>query len=238
MSNIIEISVNDIEPSRDEILRAQDIDPESKQSKKFDRSIKDAKKLFLEFAHPTGVASEISIPAFENVYQGEGLNDNETPINEIFRKADVLSLFALTIGEDVTVKIQQLFRSNQFLLASFFDTAASVGTDKVADVVENYFYEQLCREGRISNNTKVMQYYPGYCGWHLSGQKKIFKFLNPGKIGITLLKSFIMKPLKSISGLLIAGDKEIHIFKDAFSFCSQCDTHYCQKRIRRFLEEG
>jgi len=63
------------------------------------------------------------------------------------------------------------------------------------------------------------------------------EFLKPAEIGITLLDSYLMTPLKSISGVLLTGKKEIHIIKDDYPFCSQCKTHSCQQRIRTLFPE-
>jgi hypothetical protein len=46
-----------------------------------------------------------------------------------------------------------------------------------------------------------------------------------------------MTPLKSISGVLITGKKEIHVIEDDYPFCSQCKTHSCQQRIKALLTE-
>ncbi|MFC2086489.1 hypothetical protein ACFLQ9_02090, partial [Bacteroidota bacterium] len=52
----------------------------------------------------------------------------------------------------------------------------------------------------------------------------------PESIGISLNNQFLMIPLKSISGVLIAGKKEIHNFDNDFSFCAQCKTFSCMGR--------
>ena len=57
----------------------------------------------------------------------------------------------------------------------------------------------------------VLRYSPGYCGWHVSGQINLFNTLTPEKIGITLGESCLMNPLKSVSGVLVAGPPNIHI---------------------------
>ena len=62
----------------------------------------------------------------------------------------------------------------------------------------------------------VLRYSPGYCGWHISGQRRLFAHLRPERIGITLHDSYLMEPLKSVSGVLIAGAKEIHAFADTY----------------------
>ncbi len=238
MREIIEISVNDVKPDRDDVLKMQGIPPGNSLSEKVETLLKRAMDLFLEFAQPVAIVSDISIPEFAEVYSGEGLNEKKTPLDEIFKKADSLALFALTIGEKVSQKIDELFAANEFALGSMLDSVASAGTDKTADSVDEYFLNQLSEKGRITPFTGMLRYSPGYCGWHTSGQKKLFGFLHPEDIGITLLDSFLMKPLKSISGVMVVGKKEIHIFDDSYPFCSECRSHSCRDRIRALFGES
>jgi hypothetical protein len=238
MREIIEISVNDVKPDRDDVLKTQGIPPGNEPSEKVEALFAKATDLFLEFSQPVGIISDISIPEFEVVYHGEGLNEKRTPLDKIYKKADSLALFALTLGEKVSQKIDELFAANEFALGSMLDSVASVGTDKAADSVENHFLNLLLKKEEITPSTGILRYSPGYCGWHTSGQKKLFEFLRPQDIGITLLDSFLMKPLKSISGVIVAGEKEIHNFEDSYPFCSECRSHSCRDRIKALFGES
>lgn len=238
LREIIEISINDVKLDRDDVLKALGVPPDKELSENLEILFKRARGLFLEFSHPIGIISEISIPEFEVVYTGEGLNEEKTPLDEIFRKADSLALFALTMGDKVSQRIDDLFRSNEFILGSMLDAVASNGTDKAAYILENYFLNLLSIRGIINASTGILRYSPGYCGWHISGQKKLFEFFHPEDIGITLLDSYLMKPLKSISGVIVVGKKEIHNFEDSYQFCKQCKTHSCRDRIRALLRES
>jgi len=231
MREILKIPVDDIKPDRDDVLKAQGIPSGTKLPEKAEIFLYRAMDLFLELSQPVGVISEISIPEFETVYHGDGLNEKNTPLDEIYRKADSLSLFALTIGEKVTEKIDELFGTNEFTLGSMLDSIASAGTEKATDSIEDRCFNLLAQKGEITSSTTMLRLSPGYCGWHMSGQKKLFEFLHPEDVGIILLDSFLMKPLKSISGLLVVGDKEIFIVDDSYPFCDQCKTHSCRDRI-------
>jgi len=238
MRKIIKIPIDEVRLSRNDILKTQGIPRGKNPSKTIEPLFNKAIELFLECSKPSGIVSEISIPEFGDVYKGEGLNEESTPLDEIFRKAEALALFAVTIGERVNQKMAQLFKENELVLGSMLDGAASVGTDKAADMVEDYYFNMLSKKGATTNSTPILRYSPGYCGWHMSGQKKLFEFLKPKDIGISLMDSYLMKPLKSISGVLVAGPKEIHKFKDSYPFCIQCKTHSCRERIRALFKES
>jgi hypothetical protein len=89
--------------------------------------------------------------------------------------------------------------------------------------------------GPQEETTVVLGYSPGYCGWHISGQKKLFAYLHPERIGITLNNSYLMTPLKSVTGVLVAGPPEIHRFKPDFPFCRHCRTYSCLERFKHLV---
>jgi hypothetical protein len=238
MRKTLEIPVHEIKPDQDSVLETQGVPSGQELTEDVKTLLKKATDLFLEFSEPRAVISDISMPEFEAVYEGQGSNDKDTPLDEIFRKADSLALFAVTIGERVTKKIYELFKANDFALGSMLDSVASAGTDKAAGRVESRYFDLLSEKGEITPSKGILRFSPGYCGWHMSGQKRLFEFLRPEDIGITLLDSFLMKPLKSISGVLVAGDKEIFVFDDSYPFCGVCKSRSCQERIKALFGES
>ena len=238
MRKVLEIPVHEIKPDQDSVLETQGIPSGQELTEDVRTLLRKATDLFLEFSKPRAVISNISIPEFEALYKGEGLNEQDTPLDVVLRKAASLALFAVTIGETVTEKIDELFQANDFALGSILDSVASAGTDKAADRVENRYFDLLSEIGKITTSKDILRFSPGYCGWHMSGQKRLFEFLRPEDIGITLLESFLMKPLKSISGVLVAGDKEVFVFDDSYPFCSECRSRSCQERIKTLFGES
>lgn len=237
MREIVKISIDATEPAKNDVLKMQGIPMNKKVSANTMHLFNKSMELYRTYAQPRGIFSEISIPAFAVVYYGEALNEKRTPLDRIFRRADNLALFAVTIGEQVIEKVDELFRSNEYALGSMLDSIASAGAEKAADVIEDFFYNLLAKRDKANQATKILRYSPGYCGWHVSGQKKLFAYLCPEDIGITLLDSFIMRPLKSISGVLVAGKREIHVFEDTYPICRRCEDHSCRERLRLIMEK-
>jgi hypothetical protein len=83
---------------------------------------------------------------------------------------------------------------------------------------------------------RALAYSPGYCGWHVTGQRKLFKYLRPEEIGITLNASCLMQPLKSVSGVLVVGPGHVHKFQPTYSFCETCREKQCRERIATVLK--
>jgi hypothetical protein len=232
MRKVVDIGVHEVIPNEAGVMALQSIPATKKPPKIAIKLFRDAKGVFLECACPVGLIGEISLEEFEDVYRGQSLNEKDTPVPGIAMRSAGLALFAVTLGKAVHDKINELFEVKELALGSMLDSVASAAAEKAADIVQDYYIETLKARGLVDSNTRVMRYSPGYCGWHVSGQKKLFQFLRPEDIGITLRESFLMEPLKSVSGVLIAGKREIHIIKDDYPFCSTCDTHSCQERAR------
>lgn len=190
-----------------------------------------AKANFLRVWKPSGIISDITIREFEPIYRGDGKNESPAPLDAIFRASDNLALYIVTLGGDLTQAMDELNRANAITEAYMLDVIASEITEIVADEIQNHFRDNLS-EKNIYAPTKILRYSPGYCGWHISAQKKLFDYLRPGEIGIELNDRFLMDPIKSNSGVMVSGPREIHYFKNTFSFCKTCETHNCRERIK------
>jgi len=235
MSRIIPICFSDIAPERHAVFEHQGIPAGRAVPAQIGALFTTAVDLLNEIAVPVGILADISIAEFEEVYQGEGRNEPQTPVADILPLADDLALFAATLGERVSREITDRFKSGDLAVGAMLDAAASVAADNLAQAMQDHFCQALSENGRMDPSTGVLRYSPGYCGWHISGQRRLFEDLHPEQIGITLRDSFLMQPLKSVSGVLIAGPKQIHDFEDTYPFCAQCKMHNCRERIRSLL---
>ena len=55
------------------------------------------------------------------------------------------------------------------------------------------------------------------------------------KIGISLNDSCLMSPLKSVSGVLVSGNIDVHVFKAGYSYCPECKNASCVSRMERLM---
>ncbi|MBC8384574.1 MAG: hypothetical protein H8E57_03535 [Candidatus Cloacimonetes bacterium] len=228
MSKIIHFRSEDIEPEKEIIFKENGYLSNQNVPEKIQNLYDDSLKIFRETSSPVGIISDISKEEFTEIFTGEGNNSDETPIQNIYQKAENLSLFAVTLGKQVSDKIRELFRENDFALGHLLDCIASLSADNAVRKLEELTTESTEKH---REEIETLAYSPGYCGWHISGQKKLFESLQPEKIGITLNGSFLMIPLKSVSGVLISGQKDIHRFRNDFSFCATCKTQSCGERM-------
>jgi hypothetical protein len=227
MREIFDIPGADVVPDLDAILARQGLTAGTRPTPRVTDLARSARELFLELARPRGLSEEITADEFAEILPGEGRNAPELPIAEIFPRAERLLLYIVTLGSEITNRIEALFSDRDFALASMLDAAASEGTERTERRVEQH---------HESAPARALTYSPGYCGWHVSGQKTLFARLRPADIGVTLRESFLMEPLKSISGVIVVGLAQIHDFRPRYPFCSECATRSCRERIADILE--
>jgi hypothetical protein len=237
MTQTLTFAVDAVVPERTVVFEHQGIPPDRRIAEETTALHTAALDLYKECANPVGLLQEISASDFKIVYLGEGRNAPRTPVGDIFGRADNLALFAVTLGERISHEIEVRFRSNDFALGCMLDSVASGAADKAAGMAERRFFEILAGRGQITPVSRALRYSPGYCGWDMSGQRRLFEFLRPERIGISLRDSCLMEPLKSVSGVVIVGPREIHSFGAPYSFCSRCEEHSCCERIRTLLAE-
>jgi len=235
MNKIIDMPAADIMPDSVQILRNQGVPAGAEVNGKIRGMASEAVEIFASAAEPQAIISELTVQDFKAIYPGDGKNAADAPLAAIYPQADSLAIFGLTLGKRISDKIENLFGENDFALGSMLDAAASIAADTMVGRCEQMFFDELSRENRAANGSCVLSYSPGYCGWHITAQKKLFAFLDPGQIGIVLNESCLMIPIKSVTGVLVAGEKQIHVVDGNYSFCDVCRDKTCLDRMRKLL---
>ncbi len=238
MSQIVFFDVLDVMPDRAAVLDHQKIPGNVRIPKHIEQLLAAAETLFAQHAHPAGIVSELGRGEFQGIFEGEGRNAEDSVVASIYPQADHLALFAATMGHEVSTEIEVLFAQNEFALGSMLDSVASQAADRTSEILEAKYHRSLRSHEGGSEDRVVLGYSPGYCGWHITGQKRLFDHLGPEEIGITLNDSCLMTPLKSVSGVLIAAPRDLHTFDIGFSYCAACQHHSCLPRLERLREAG
>jgi hypothetical protein len=232
MSEIVHFSFDEVIPTVEAILKAQGVPESVSPDVSLTRLAEHALALYQDSVWPSGICAEISVSDFENVYEGEGGNDADSPLVHIYPQAEHLTLFAVTMGESVCSEIKRLFDTNEPALGSMLDAAASQGAELASQGMVKQVREKLKARFDNIDSKGILEFSPGYCGWHVSGQRKLFQFLQPEEIGISLNDSCLMQPLKSVSGVIVYGPMEIFDFDMTFPACENCQTYSCRDRVR------
>ncbi len=221
-------SIEELIPGMDEIINSLGGHSGSDIPDDIQYLVEEGMKIFKDLAHPAGLLSPIEKIRFQDILRDNESHEARIPLTEIVKEADKLALFIFTLGRPLSDKIQKLIQEKDYPLGFVLDIIASGSAERATIIQEKRF-----EKANTGRENKALLYSPGYCGWHVSAQKKIFEYLNPEQIGITLNNSFLMTPLKSVSGILVAGEKKIHNFKNNFGFCRDCISHTCIGRMKQ-----
>lgn len=142
-------------------------------------------------------------------------------ICENLKGSEKLICFLCTAGEAISKWASQNLETDP-LKFYMIDILGSLVVDHAATNFHSDLEKTLSGEGmRITNS-----YSPGYCGWKLAEQKKLFSLFTDGFCNIKLSDFSLMTPLKSISGITGMG---IRAEKRAYS-CEICDMPGCIHR--------
>ena len=123
-------------------------------------------------------------------------------IKNMLNKAEQYALFAVTTGPEPESLAKSLMKDNQFLEGYIVDLIGSGMVDLIADQVHESIKILAEESGKRATN----RYSPGYCSWDVAEQQKLFGLLPEGCCGIGLSDSFMMTPVKSISGIIGIGE--------------------------------
>lgn len=168
------------------------------------------------------ILSDIVIPkcAFE-FYTECGLQTGST-ISSLLEGAEYFALFAATAGMAFHNYQEALKAENDILKSFIVDTIGTCIVEKTGDYLERLL------EKEIGDARHTNRFSPGYCGWHLSGQKELFALLGGNPCDIQLSDVFLMTPIKSISGVIGIG-REVNEKKYG---CQYCELETCYKKKR------
>jgi len=217
--------IEDLTPSVRHLLAVFDVPRERTVSATIEGILETAVERFAELADPIAITCNVDRDLFTEIYAGEGKNDEPAPLPGIIANANAFYLFTGTLGSKPEEETAKIMASGEYLMATALDACASLAADYLVDYLQRTLEQEL-----DDPHSRVLGYSPGYCGWHVSGQRALFKVLKPEGIGITLNDSAMMTPRKSVSGVLVEAPLEAHLFLPEFSFCRECTTHSCVSR--------
>jgi hypothetical protein len=231
---IVRFSKPEAVPEPGEVLAAQGLPEEDALAPRLHRLLDEATRTAAALAEPRAVCEELSAERFAAVLAPLGLPADDLVVGRVYPRAEGLALFVATLGEALPARIRQLFDDDALAEGWMLDAVASAGADRLAGRLAERYRRTLVARGR--DGVQVLPYSPGYCGWPTRGQRPLFDALRPEEIGVTLNDSCLMSPLKTVSGVLVAGPAEAHRFRPDFPFCRDCQTRECGPRMAAVLK--
>lgn len=140
-------------------------------------------------------------------------------ISNSITNSDSIAILVSTAGKELSEWSNELFYEDYSLKGYIADITASILVEKTADLIQ-YKIEKEAE----SNFMKITnRYSPGYCGWDITEQHKLFSLLSENFCGISLTDMALMIPIKSISAIIGIGDK---VEKKEYK-CNACEKTDC-----------
>ena len=152
-------------------------------------------------------------------------NIKKTVYGQIMR-SDSIALFLCTAGDEVGNRSRKLMTEGDLLKGYIYDVIGSLIVEAAADIMQNALEKVMSIEGKKITS----RYNPGYCGWDVIEQHKLFQMMPYNYCGIRLTPSALMNPVKSVSGFIGIGK---NVKRNPYT-CNLCDMKDCI--YRRVME--
>lgn len=138
-------------------------------------------------------------------------------------------IFICTAGSAIGELSQKLMADGELMEGYILDLLGSVTVEAAIEKIQDILLTELKLNGFHLSN----RYSPGYCGWPLTEQKKLFSLFPDDHCGIKLSHSCLMEPVKSVSGIIGFGTKVIKHLHE----CQLCDLETCMYRKIRLSRQ-
>jgi hypothetical protein len=168
--------------------------------------------------------------ATDCIHIGDTTFETGRIIAKQFKDAQKIVVFACTAGPGIREAYEKYKAEGDPLKAFFTDTLGTVAVEKAMDKIHHALKQSMEQQGLHCTN----RYSPGYCGWMVKEQHKLWSLLPSEYCGIRLTDSALMLPIKSVSGIIGLG---AHARKNPYS-CAICDLNNCIYRRKKLSEKS
>ena len=127
-----------------------------------------------------------------------------------------------TLGNVIDEEISDKNNKGLYTEALILDIIGSVAVENIANKINLL----VCQKAEHMGLQTSQRFSPGYGNFDLIEQENIFKMLNSGEINVSLTKSLMMVPKKSISFCLYLGKLKKNMPKQ----CTICGLVNCEFR--------
>lgn len=184
------------------------------------------------FVQPAAIWDAFPIREFrhERLVLADGTKIGGGPVASVVAGARELAVGVCTAGPAISQRISEHQRNGQRLRAMFLDELGSWAVDQVR--------QQVCRtieaEAAGRNWRASASLSPGESEWSVTEQSVIFSLVDGRPIGVTLSKSMVMTPIKSLS--LVVGTGPGPLGVEGASNCDFCTIR--ERCVHRRLRAG
>jgi hypothetical protein len=159
-----------------------------------------------------------------DVIELEGCPTFRGPIASFLKPARRVAVFVVTVGGAIEQAAERCHRDGLAAESFVLHAIGSAAAEAACDAMVEYLWAHEIR----SDEAVTAPFSPGYCGMPLTDQQNLFSILDTSGIGVNLLPSMMMRPIKSVSGLAGIGPAsavEAHGLP-----CEHCQIDHCRMR--------
>lgn len=189
-------------------------------------------KLLKEAESVCSIFAEYRIYPVEKLYDAEksiGISGLVFNVKKIvysqIKKADSVAIFLCTAGSEIGILSRTAMKDGDLLTGYIYDAIGSEVVESAVDLMQENLLQGMISAGKKITN----RYSPGYCGWDVAEQKKLFQLLPSNFCGVKLNDSALMNPEKSVSGFIGIGEN----VKFNHYTCRLCDMKDCINRKQK-----
>lgn len=186
---------------RDVILRRLKMRPEAYHTAGHMRRLFDkAVSVGYNLIAPMAIYLTISIESCTRsmvTFRGTGFQIPSARVAALLKSCPAATLMAATIGSTITEESERLMTRGRMTEAMILDAFGSEAVDEVMNVLCRMLQQAGMRNGLIMTR----RFSPGYGDWPLTEQAAIVKELNAEIIGISVNRSQILTPEKSVTAV-------------------------------------
>ena len=142
-------------------------------------------------------------------------------IGKYLEQSDRVAVFVVTVGKEISQLAESAGKRGDAFSAWVMDAVGSWAVESAADALMLRIRRHLQNEEDLT-----LRYSPGYCGMDIGQQCKLFQLVQADTVGVRLLASMLMHPLKSISGLVGLAPKEaVRRYRSPCDICARVGCH-------------
>jgi hypothetical protein len=188
------------------------------------------RKLLKETESVCRIKSEYKVfpvEKFDDSEKSIRINDIVFDVKKIvygqIKKSERIAVFVCTAGPEISIRSRAAMKDGDLLTGYVYDVIGSEVVESAVDLMQDSLQKSMAAEGKKITN----RYSPGYCGWDVAEQHKLFQLLPDNYCGIKLNDSALMNPEKSVSGFIGIGE---HVRYSPYT-CRLCDMKDCIYRM-------
>lgn len=214
----------DIEPDHAEVLRYLGYPAGAGPEERIGERMAPAERLARQRCRPRAVCSIYPVvEAAPRSLTFDGGAVLTGPVGEFLHGAQRAAVFVATAGVEVVCLSEEAFAARDTLGGLLYSAIGSHLADAALGRLVVALGDTLGPDEALT-----LPFSPGYCGISLSQQQTIFQLVDARLAGVELLPALVMKPVKSISGVIGMGPRSA--VSACSNPCERCPRLDCSMR--------